>query len=238
MCRASVSGLAHLTGEPQLSHHGPSLLATADVDDEAAEDVLAAERVSDFGVELDAVDGLLVVGNGGERGGFRRRDGGKVFRKRVQSVRVRHPDRRLVRDAFEKLVEVSRSVGRLAEDFDDRLAVFPVVRSLDARAKVVGGFLRTLPGSALSLSLHSRSAGCTHLETVADSEDGDAGVVNGRVNPRRILLVNRERRARQNDACASRGISACCKGTSCRRVSPLGFHLRSASFWVHGSISQ
>jgi hypothetical protein len=142
------------------SHHGPPLLATADVDDKAAEDVLAAERVGDFGVELDAVDGLVVVGNGGERGGFRRRDGGKVVWERVQSVRVRHPDRRLVRDAFKELVEVSRSTGGLTEDLDDGLAVFPVVRSLDARAKVVGGFLHRHSRSAPS-TLPSRKAART-----------------------------------------------------------------------------
>lgn len=54
--------------------------------------------------------------------------------------------------------------------------------------------------------------GSTHLETVADSEDGDAGVVNGGVNPRRILLVDRERRARQNDTCVGQTVSICCKG--------------------------
>ena len=145
--------------EPE-SHHGPPLLATADVDDKAAEDVLTAERVGDFGVELDAVNGLLVVGNGGERGGSGRRDGSEILRERVQSVRVRHPDRRLVRDAFEELVEVSRSVGGLPEDLDDGLAVLPVVRSLDARAKVVGGFLRTLPRSVPS-TLPKRKAART-----------------------------------------------------------------------------
>ena len=43
----------------------------------------------------------------------------------------------------------------------------------------------------------------THLEAVADSEDGDAGVKDGGVDARSVLLVDRERRARQDDACES-----------------------------------
>lgn len=56
------------------------------------------------------------------------------------------------------------------------------------------------------INFQTKLSSCAHLETVADAKHWNSIIVDGRVNPGRILVVNGVRRAREDDAC-SRSLS-------------------------------
>ena len=69
---------------------GPVRAATADVDQEVAQEVPAQRRVGDLGVELDAV--AATVAHAGDRGIRRAGDAGEAGRQPRDVVAVTHPD--------------------------------------------------------------------------------------------------------------------------------------------------
>ena len=91
----SSQALSLSTQTERRTHHGPLALASADVHDEALQDLLSTRAVGNLGMELDAVDGPGVVSEGGERSGFGGGDDGEVLGKGVEAIRVRHPDLRV-----------------------------------------------------------------------------------------------------------------------------------------------
>lgn len=70
--------------------HGPVLPRAADVDGEVLQQLDAPGGVADFGVGLDAVDGLLLVRDGREGRVARRGDGAEALRELAQAIAVRH----------------------------------------------------------------------------------------------------------------------------------------------------
>lgn len=86
--------------------HGPLLRNTANVDGEILEQLCAVGRVGDLWVELDAIDRLVVVGNGGELRVLSRGNGVEAFRQLGQLVTVRHPDLHAALDALKQAVGV------------------------------------------------------------------------------------------------------------------------------------
>ena len=78
-----------------------------DADDEVAQDVLAARRVDDLGVELDAVQVPLGVGEAGVGRRVGLGGGREALREPGDRVAVAHPDRLLAVDAREQAVVAS-----------------------------------------------------------------------------------------------------------------------------------
>lgn len=76
------------------THHSPMLAAPADAQHKPANYLLAARRVGDLGVELDAVEGLGGVCEGGVGGGRGVADYVKVGGRGGELVAVGHPDLR------------------------------------------------------------------------------------------------------------------------------------------------
>ena len=75
-----------------MTHHAPAALDATDVLDESSNDLLSFRAVRDFRVELDTVDWLRLVGNGGVGGSGGRGNGGEVRWERRELVTVAHPD--------------------------------------------------------------------------------------------------------------------------------------------------
>ena len=71
--------------------HGPVGRALANIKDELANDFLAAGRVGNLRVELDAVDGFAVVGEGGIGRGVGVANDMEVWRRLGELVAVGHP---------------------------------------------------------------------------------------------------------------------------------------------------
>ena len=55
----------HQRREREDTDHSPVGGALADVENESSDNLLTPDRVGNFGVELNSVDGLAVVGKGG-----------------------------------------------------------------------------------------------------------------------------------------------------------------------------
>ena len=147
----------------------PGLRDPGDLDHEVAQDVAAARRVDDLGVELDAVQVAL----GCSQAGVRRRVGlgrrAEAVRQPGDRVAVAHPDRLLALETDEQpVLRGDRHVGR---------AVLAVVGGHDVAAQLAGHQLRP----------------------VADAEDGDPPGPDRRVGPRRIGVVDRVPAAGQDD---------------------------------------
>ena len=128
----------------------PGLLGAGDPDDEVAEDVPAARRVDDLGVELDAVEVAVDVDEAGERRRVGLGGRAEAGREAGDRVAVAHPDRLVLVEAGEEPV-----VGR---DRDRRGPVLALRRRQDVAAELVGHELRA----------------------VADAEDGDVAAPDRR----------------------------------------------------------
>ena len=151
--------------------HRPGAGALADLVEEVLEDLLAARRVGDFGVELHAVErpGLVPRGGVGAGGRGRQRDeiGGQV----VDLVAVAHPDGGVLRAGRGR---ADRSAG------DVQLRPAELARL--GRLHLAAEDLRA------------------ELHAVADAEDGHAQVEDLRVALGRARLVNAARPAGEDDA--------------------------------------
>src|SRR6185312_15969834 len=69
----------------------PQRVAPGDLPNEALEDARALNRVSDLGMELDAVELALLVTHGGKRNRVRRSDGDKALGQLCNPVAMTHP---------------------------------------------------------------------------------------------------------------------------------------------------
>jgi len=69
-----------------------------DVDDELSDDFSSARRVGDFGMELDTVPWLIVMGDGCEGGGRGMSDNVKIGGDFGELIPMRHPDLGFFRD--------------------------------------------------------------------------------------------------------------------------------------------
>ncbi|KAI3482194.1 hypothetical protein L1887_55164 [Cichorium endivia] len=154
--------------------HGPVAAAVADVD-KVVKQLDAAHAVRHLGVELDAVDGLGLVGHGGEGCGGRLADDDKVLGRLAELVAVRHPDLHAALPVLEERVEVGHAG---LDHLDLGVAVLALVVRVHLAAVVPGDL----------------------LEAVADAEHGHAGGEDVRVDARRHLVVHRVGRAGEDDA--------------------------------------
>ena len=151
--------------------HRPAFAAAADLVDEIGQDFLAARRVDDFGMELQAEQFLRAVLDGGERrvlGDGDRLEAARQFR---ELVAVRIPDLELRRQSAEER-------ARRILDLQHALAVFAFLAFLDLAAE------------ELREQLHAE----------ANAEHRHAEAENGLVRQRRVLGINRRRPAGKNDA--------------------------------------
>jgi hypothetical protein len=148
--------------------HRPGARALADLVEEVLEELLAAGRVSDFGVELHAVERAGLVPGGGVGAGGRGRQRDKIRRQLVDLVAVAHPHRRLLRETAHEWVVGDDAKARAAELA--RLCRF------------------YLPTEDL----------CADLHAVADPEDRHAQVEDFRIAARRARLVDAARPAGQD----------------------------------------
>ena len=148
---------------------GPGRRDAGDVHDEVAQDVLAARRVDDLGVELDAVQVARGVDEAGVRRGVGLGGRAEAVRQPRDRVGVAHPDRLLAVEAGEQ-----RVVGG---DADVGRTVLAVVERDDVATELVGH----------------------QLGAVADAEDRDLAGPDGRIGARGALVVDRVRAAGQDD---------------------------------------
>ena len=149
---------------------GPGGRHAGDPDHEVAQDVAAARRVDDFGVELDAVQVAGRIGQTGERRGVGLGGRPEALGQPGDRVAVAHPDRLLAIDTGEQaVVPGDGHAGR---------PVFPLsVGREDVAAELVGHQVRA----------------------VADPEDRDPAGPDRRIRSRRALVVDGVRAARQDD---------------------------------------
>jgi hypothetical protein len=75
-----------------LPYHSPVCSALTYIQHKSANELPSFWGVRDFWVELDAIEWLGVVCDGGVGSGFRSSDDMEVWRHNRQSITVRHPD--------------------------------------------------------------------------------------------------------------------------------------------------
>ena len=156
-------------------NHRPRRPASADVVEEVLEDLLAAPRVCDLGVELHAVDGALEILEGGHR---HRVGAGRDLEARRggdDGVGVGHPHLLLQGQLAEQ--------GRRRGDLERRAAVLAGVGAGDLAAELLGH----------------------QLGAVADAEDGNAAPVDGLVDGGRPFDMHRLGTAAEDDPLGSAG---------------------------------
>ena len=84
------------------------MLTFTNVQNEPPQNVLTLERVSNFRVELNSVNFLLVVSDSSERSRFGSGDGGEVLGEGVKSVGVGHPNLKTRKNKIGKYMRKSR----------------------------------------------------------------------------------------------------------------------------------
>ena len=149
----------------------PVTRQTADVEDEVRQELLAAHRVADLGVELDPVEALLVVRDRRVDARLRRATDAEARGQRRDLVAVAHPHDGLGAEAGEEL-------ARVLPHPDLGVAELSLARALDRPAQ-----------------------GPAHpLHPVADAEDGDAHLEQALGDIGRVVGVDAGRAAREDDA--------------------------------------
>ena len=149
--------------------HRPQRRDARDVVQEASDDVLAVLGVRDLRVELRRVELALVVLHRGDTGGGRTRGDRESRRRGAHGVAVAHPD--------------LRGLGQAVEQRAARLGHGELGESVLAD---VG-----LGNVAAQVQRHL-------LDAVAETQDGDAQLEDGRIHVRRALGVHARRTARED----------------------------------------
>ncbi len=150
--------------------HRPVRRRAADFIHEIFQQLLAARRVDDLGVELQPVEMALRILDDGERRIVRAADGAEAAREFGELVAVRIPD-----------------VHRLAEPVEERA----LVGQLELAVAVLA-----LP-AVLHLAAEEMRH---ELHAVADAEDGQPEGENRAVGMRRVLCIHGRRAAAEDDA--------------------------------------
>ena len=150
--------------------HRPVARAAADVVQEVGDDLLALFAVRDFRVELHRVDALFGVRHRAERAVFAVGDGGEALRRMGDVESVAHP-----RDGLRLHAGKQRAVD---VEIHRDAAVFALGGALDGAAEGVG----------------------RQLHAVADAQNRDALLVDGRVDMRRIRVEHGSGAAGEDDA--------------------------------------
>ncbi len=179
---AQHSRAAHLAAHGLhggLDHRGvrPGGPAPADIEEEPAQQLLAALGVGDLGMELHPVQAASPVLEGGDGSGRSRRGDDKARRGCHDRVAVAHPDLARLGPAVEQRDAVTGPAASAGDDTQRRAAVLARRRARHLPAELQGEQLRS----------------------VADAEERDAGGVHGRVEQRCALGVDRSRAAREDD---------------------------------------
>src|SRR5262249_43057126 len=150
--------------------HPPQAAAAADGVQEVAEDLRPLGRVADLRVELQAVHRPAEVAHRSDRASVSRGQGQEVAVDRLHLITVAHPDVSLGGDTLEQPAALMHAAGRPAE-------------------------------LAHATRFHRAAENLTgELQTVADAEDGDVQVEDGRVALRGARLVDTGGAAGQDDA--------------------------------------
>lgn len=127
-----------------------------------------------FGVELDAVNWVRLVGNGSVLGVLGRADGVETLGKVAELVAVGHPHGHGILETLKELVDVAAEASGL------QISV----------AVLTSGTSDNVVGVETVSDL---------LETVADSQNGDTKIEEGGVNVGSVLLVHGVGTAGQDD---------------------------------------
>jgi hypothetical protein len=115
--------------------------------------------------------------------------------------------RRLGLDSLEELVHMGGSTLRLLENLDDGLAVLAVVGSLDGSAVNLSNLL--LERKRVSGGLDTLCEGTrTHLESVANTENGNAVGEHIRVDVRSVGVVDGVGGSREDNPWSATALSA------------------------------
>jgi len=126
-------------------------------------------------VELNAIDGLALVGDGGEFGVLGGTNSVEALGQAAELVTVRHPHGHGILQTLEELIDMATEASGLQIS----MAILTSGSSDNAvRVQAVGNF----------------------LQTVADSQNRDAEIEEGRVDMRSILLVYGVGATRQDDS--------------------------------------
>ncbi len=176
--------------------HGPGGGAARDPMREIGEQLVAARRVHDLGVELHAKDAPAVVGDRGERRALRDRDDAKALRQLHHLVAVAHPDL-LARADLEHALEQGAAVDHL----DERPAELAVMADLDLAAELGADGLLAIADTEHRHALREHRLGCLR-RTGRRGRGGPAGQDDGlgRESAHRIV-VDRAGQDLAIDAC-------------------------------------
>ena len=109
----------------------PARRAAADLVHEPAQDACALSGVGDFGVELDAVEAALLVGDARNRRTVGRCDEAESGRRRAHPIPVAHPHVEQSVALGIHLVLDAREQPRVSACADLRIAELPVIGRLD-----------------------------------------------------------------------------------------------------------
>ena len=150
--------------------HRPVARAAADVVQEVGDDLLALFAVGDFRMELHRVDALFRVRHRAERAILAVGDGGIALRRMGDVEGVAHP-----RDGLRLHAGKQRAAH---VEIDRNAAIFALGGALDGAAEGVG----------------------RQLHAVADAQNRDALLVDGRVDMRRIRVEHGSGAAGEDDA--------------------------------------
>lgn len=192
---ADLPNPSNLLGDKAL--HTPAVSDTTDILHKRSNDLLTPGGVRNLGVELDTINRLGFVGDGGERGSRGGRDGDKVRGKGGKLVTVRHPDLTIYCQHTRSLAVLQTKTRLQAtvrlhlntleqcilillaslDNLDLGVTVLPVGVSIDGAAVDTGDL----------------------LETIADTEDGNAEGEDVGVDVRSVRSVNRVRGAGKDD---------------------------------------
>jgi len=82
----------HLFRNPNETDHCPVFSAFTNAEDKTRDHLLALCAVSDLRMELDAIDGLCVMSDGGKRSSLCLTDDMEILGEILELISVRHPD--------------------------------------------------------------------------------------------------------------------------------------------------
>ena len=142
----------------------PILDASADVEHEVGEDGLAARRVGDFGMKLDAVEAVGGRSHGGDRAGGGGGENVEALRRLGHQIAVAHPDLLAAGNTAKEGIEGGAGAGQI--ELGD--SVFSAIAFLDGTAQKMSHELLSVTDS------ENRSAGGEQCGI----DGGAAGVVD------------------------------------------------------------
>lgn len=176
------------------THHSPVRGALANIENESSDNLLASDGVGDFRVELDAIDGLVVVSEGGVGGGIGMANNVEVLRGLGELVSVRHPDLKSIntsregkgpRNAIFTSISSPRSLNRASTCPFPNLLTLTLAKPYSRWSHLVTSPPRFQAISCkrdVSSDRATSKVQQTNLQTIADTQDRDTEIKHRRVD--------------------------------------------------------